>query len=115
MRLSIACSSTQSTLTMGVHMRMRHIASGAVCIGAALALSSPVLAGERTGQGKPTPIESYSARASICAFSGLEDFNFEEPVQPGVTQTPAFEGGERVPPGSARICSVLNNGNRFYD
>ena len=42
-------------------------------------------AGEITGTGKPTPVNSYNAN-SICAFSGLDDMDFEAPVQPGVVQ-----------------------------
>jgi len=42
-------------------------------------------AGERGGSGKPTPINSYRAN-SICSFSGLDDMDFEAPVQPGVVQ-----------------------------
>ena len=51
----------------------------------ALALTSSVaLAGERGGSGKETPIRDASA--SACAFSGLDDQDFEAPVQPGVVQ-----------------------------
>ena len=39
---------------------------------AALAASSLASAGEVTGTGKYTPVNSYTAN-SICAFSGLED------------------------------------------
>jgi hypothetical protein len=42
-------------------------------------------AGEITGNGKPTPVNGYTAN-SICAFSGLDDMDFEAPVQPGVVQ-----------------------------
>ena len=35
--------------------------------------------------GNPTPINGYNAN-SICAFSGLDDMDFEAPVQPGVVQ-----------------------------
>jgi hypothetical protein len=42
-------------------------------------------AGERGGKGEPTPINDYRAN-SICSFSGLEDMDFLEPVQPGVVQ-----------------------------
>ena len=41
-------------------------------------------AGERTGIGEQTPIRD-TAR-SLCAFSGLDDMNFESDVVPGVTQ-----------------------------
>lgn len=42
-------------------------------------------AGERAGNGEPTPINEYRAN-SICSFSGLEDMDFEAPVQPGQVQ-----------------------------
>ena len=42
-------------------------------------------AGEITGTGNPTPVNGYNAN-SICAFSGLDDMDFEAPVQPGVVQ-----------------------------
>lgn len=37
-----------------------------------LALASPALAGEITGNGKFTPVHSYRA-SSICSFSGYND------------------------------------------
>jgi hypothetical protein len=39
-----------------------------------------------TGTGEPTPVNEYRA-GSICAFSGLDDNDFVDPVQPGKTQT----------------------------
>ncbi|RST29921.1 hypothetical protein HMF7854_03090 [Sphingomonas ginkgonis] len=39
---------------------------------AALAAATPALAGEVTGTGSPTPIDSFRAH-SLCAFSGLND------------------------------------------
>ncbi len=45
---------------------------------------SAALAGERTGNGKETPAGDKAK--SLCAFSGLEDNDFEAPVEPGVTQ-----------------------------
>jgi hypothetical protein len=41
-------------------------------------------AGERSGTGDETQGPSHAA--SLCVFSGLEDFDFEAPVDPGVTQ-----------------------------
>ena len=41
-------------------------------------------AGEITGNGNETPA-GEKAR-SLCAFSGLDDMDFESPVVPGVTQ-----------------------------
>jgi hypothetical protein len=65
-------------------------------------------AGEVTGNGKPTPVRSHIA-ASICSFSGLEDWTASTPqpegppegiaVRPGVVQVPRHEGGNTYPPG----------------
>ena len=41
---------------------------------ATLALATPALAGEMTGTGADTPVNSYRA-SSICSFSGLNDDN----------------------------------------
>jgi hypothetical protein len=70
--------------------------------------ASAAFAGEVTGNGKPTPIRSHVA-ASICAFSGLEDWTASTPqppgppegiaVDPGVVQVPRHEGGNTYPPG----------------
>lgn len=50
---------------------------------ATLSLGSGVAhAGELTGNGKPLTINANS----LCVFSGLEDFDLESPVQPGVVQ-----------------------------
>jgi len=49
------------------------------------ALPTTALAGERGGNGEPTPVNGYIA-SSLCAFSGLDDLDFQEPVQPGVVQ-----------------------------
>lgn len=65
---------------------MRHIIMiGAVTV-ASFALGGTAFAGERGGSGKPTPINDYRA-GSICSFSGLDDNDFEAPVEPGKTQT----------------------------
>jgi hypothetical protein len=64
----------------------RTLAGSMVAAVAVVAMTSgTAFAGERGGSGKPTPINDYRAN-SICSFSGLEDFDFEEPVQPGVVQ-----------------------------
>jgi hypothetical protein len=47
--------------------------------------SGTAFAGEVGGNGEPTPINEYQAN-SICSFSGLDDMDFLEPVQPGVVQ-----------------------------
>jgi hypothetical protein len=65
------------------HMKVQ-IAVAATCV-VGLVGAGSVFAGERTGSGKPTPVNNYTAK-SFCAFSGLEDNDFESPVVPGVTQ-----------------------------
>jgi hypothetical protein len=50
------------------------------------AAAGPAFAGERGGNGEPTPINEYRAN-SICSFSGLDDLDFEAPVDPGVVQS----------------------------
>jgi hypothetical protein len=47
--------------------------------------SGAAFAGECGGNGEPTPINDYRSN-SICSFSGLEDMDFEAPVDPGVVQ-----------------------------
>jgi hypothetical protein len=44
-----------------------------------VAMGGTAFAGEITGNGKPTPIESFRA-GSICSFSGLND----DPNEPGM-------------------------------
>ena len=39
----------------------------------AVMLASPASAGEVTGNGKVTPIESSGVASSVCAYSGLND------------------------------------------
>lgn len=63
----------------------RTLATFALALGAVVASGGVASAGEITGNGNPTPINSYNAN-SICAFSGLDDMEFEAPVQPGVVQ-----------------------------
>ncbi|MFE7845974.1 hypothetical protein ACFUTX_12385 [Microbacterium sp. NPDC057407] len=57
-----------------------------IAVGAVIALGSGggAFAGERAGDGHETPA-GEKAR-SACAFSGLEDFDFGAPVQPGTVQ-----------------------------
>lgn len=57
-----------------------------VAVGAVIALGSAggAFAGERGGDGHETPAGEKSR--SLCAFSGLEDYEFEQPVEPGVVQ-----------------------------
>ena len=63
-----------------------------VALGLVGATSGTAFAGERAGNGEPTPVNEHIAN-SLCAYSGLEDFDtdeevpgFEEDVQPGVVQ-----------------------------
>jgi hypothetical protein len=76
---------TLTFLGWGLEGMMRKAIVGAV-VAAGLVLSSggAALAGERTGNGKETPAGDKAR--SACAFSGLEDNDFESPVVPGVTQ-----------------------------
>lgn len=39
----------------------------------AVTVASPASAGEVTGNGKTTPIESRGVASSVCAYSGLND------------------------------------------
>ena len=57
-----------------------------VAVGAVIALGTAggAFAGERAGNGHETPAGDKAK--SLCAFSGLEDFDFMEDVQPGVVQ-----------------------------
>ena len=56
---------------MSTRVRAAAVAAGTVM---AVSLAAPAaLAGETTGNGKPTPIGTYSTPASICAFSGQND------------------------------------------
>ena len=57
---------------------------GVAVLAAAVLAPGSALAGERTGNGKPTAAAEHAR--SFCAFSGLEDNDFEAPVQPGVAQ-----------------------------
>jgi hypothetical protein len=83
-------------------MGKRLVVLAAFCVVALLGTGS-AFGGERGGNGEPTPVNDYRA-GSICSFSGLEDFDFEAPVQPGVTQHPApgdLHGGDNACKGYA--------------
>ncbi|MGQ0831334.1 MAG: hypothetical protein ACT4OV_06615 [Microthrixaceae bacterium] len=56
----------------------------ALCAAVALGSGSAAFAGERAGTGAPTAGPDHAR--SLCVFSGLEDFDFEAPVDPGVVQ-----------------------------
>jgi hypothetical protein len=65
---------------------MRKVIAGAVlALGVVVGVGGTAFAGERGGNGEPTPINEYRAN-SICSFSGLDDMDFEAPVDPGVVQ-----------------------------
>ncbi len=61
------------------------IAALVAAVGVVAMSGGTAFAGERGGNGEPTPINEYRAN-SICSFSGLDDLDFEAPVQPGVVQ-----------------------------
>ena len=80
---------------------VKRLVAVAVCVFALLG-SGNAFAGERGGNGEQTGAPDHAG--SICAFSGLEDFDFEAPVQPGVTQHPApgdLQGGDNACKGYA--------------
>ena len=56
----------------------------AICAAVVLGSGGAAFAGERAGNGEPTAGPDHAK--SLCVFSGLEDFNFDGPVVPGVTQ-----------------------------
>lgn len=69
-------------------MRMRRLIAVASCAVAVVALSAgSALAGEITGNGKPTAVASGVAR-SLCAFNGLNDLNPEQGQTTSKVQTP---------------------------
>jgi len=63
----------------------RIIAALVLALGVVGLSSGTAFAGERGGNGEATPINDYRAN-SICSFSGLDDLDFEAPVDPGVVQ-----------------------------
>jgi hypothetical protein len=63
----------------------RIIAALVLTLGVVGMSGGTAFAGERGGNGAPTPINDYRAN-SICSFSGLDDMDFLAPVQPGVVQ-----------------------------
>lgn len=58
------------------------LAATAVTLAGLATIPGVAAAGERAGNGKPVTVNARSD----CAYSGLEDFDFEAPVQPGVVQ-----------------------------
>ena len=63
---------------------MTTVATGALVGAMVVGGAASALAGERGGNGERTAAPDHAR--SECAFSGLEDFDFEAPVQPGVVQ-----------------------------
>ena len=99
---------------------IKQIIAAGILATATIGVGSSAFAGERGGNGEPTPIKGEQpgtpgVPAALCAFSGLEDFDFEGEVQPGEVQTPHGESAFDVvfPPGSARACSMLNFGHDY--
>ena len=93
------------------------LAALVLALGVVGATGTAASAGEITGSGKPTPINTYTAN-SVCAFSGLDDMDFKAPVQPGVVQNwgsipkefRAFLASIGENPGTA--CNGSRNGTR---
>src|SRR5688572_6607427 len=86
-RPSVAAASSRvpgRTIPQGDEMK-RILATTVLALATVGATGTAASAGEITGNGNPTPINGYNAN-SICAFSGLDDMDFEAPVQPGVVQ-----------------------------
>lgn len=69
----------------------RTLSALVIALGVVGATSGTAFAGERAGNGEPTPVKDHIA-SSICSFSGLEDMDhdddgdFDGPVDPGVVQ-----------------------------
>jgi hypothetical protein len=94
---------------------MAGLATGAL-MGAMVAGSAgSALAGERNGQGDETPIRDKAN--SECAFSGLEDHDFVDPVEPGVVQNWGHAKDAPVVVSAPRGASdvVLNFGGGNFD
>jgi hypothetical protein len=71
-------------MSMKMSARKRALAAAAA-VGMAVVMSAGAAgAGEITGTGQETGARVHSR--SLCAFSGLEDNDFESPVVPGVVQ-----------------------------
>lgn len=63
---------------------MRKILVSVVVGASLLGTAGSAFGGEITGNGKATAGPTHAR--SLCVFSGLEDNDFEAPVQPGVVQ-----------------------------
>ncbi len=88
-------------------MNKKAIAGAALCVATIVGASSTALAGEVTGNGKPTPAGERAK--SICAFSGKEDgltltgftpegvpIIIEVDTGPGLVQTPHQENAAGI-------------------
>lgn len=60
----------------------------AACAAVVLGTGGGAFAGERAGNGEQTAGPAHAK--SACVFSGLEDHDFEAPVEPGVVQNWGF-------------------------
>ena len=60
------------------------LVGAAMCAALIFGSSGAAFAGEIGGSGKGTQGPEHAN--SLCVYSGLEDFNLESPVDPGVTQ-----------------------------
>jgi hypothetical protein len=65
---------------MSVAKRISAAASALLLLG--VVAPAPAFAGERAGNGEAVTVNAKSD----CAYSGLEDFDFEADAQPGVVQ-----------------------------
>lgn len=76
----------RSSFRQGKGSKMRRPMLLGIAVGTVIVLGSAggAFAGERGGSGKETPAGDKAR--SLCAFSGLEDMDFEAPVDPGVVQ-----------------------------
>jgi hypothetical protein len=95
-------------------MKRKSLLGVIVCSAVALGMSSPAYAGEVTGNGKPTPIDSKAN--SSCAFSGLEDNNPGSGiVVPGTVQNWGHSKGAPVviaaPRGASDVTLNFGGGN----
>jgi hypothetical protein len=69
----------------------KQLAGAALCASAIVATGGSAFAGEVTGSGKGGPAGDgvpggIGRAASACVFSGLEDFDGLQPVDPGAVQ-----------------------------
>src|SRR5688500_7817245 len=65
-------------------MMRKTLVGVAACAAVVLGSGGAAFAGEITGNGKVNAGPAHAK--SLCVFSGLEDFDLLEPVQPGVVQ-----------------------------